>query len=302
MRCFEPMATDGPERTKLSRDEHQLGSSSRALRMPDRRLRPFLQREYVGASHEGLKFESWLEPPQPVATLMISLRDPLRTERAELPRAWIAGLDDRPEIVDTSGRHTEVDLKLTALGAYALCGVPMSELTGQVVPLEEVFGPGVQFLPEQLAEAQSWNTRFDLVERLLLSRLGVAAVPDPFVVEAVRRLQVRGGRIRINELAAGLNVSRRHLSTRFRAQVGLPPKTFARLLRFELARRLMNERPARWADLAAECGYADQSHLNREFRELGGTSPAQLLARRLPGFGTVGDGITFVQDIGEGRT
>lgn len=289
------------ERTKVTHHRHGLGSSMRAVRKPDKRLQGFLHREYIGASHEGLKFESWLEPPQPVATLMISLEDPLRTERGELPRAWIAGLDDKPEVVDTSGRHTEVDLKLTPFGAYALCGVPMSELTGQVVPLEEVFGRGAKSLPEQLAEAPSWSTRFDLVERLLLSRLAMAAVSDPFVVEAVFRLQASGGRVRINELAAGLNVSRRHLSTRFRAQVGLPPKTFARLLRFELARRLMTERPARWADLAAECGYADQSHLNREFRELGGTSPAQLLARQLPGFGTVGDGITFVQDIGERR-
>jgi AraC-like DNA-binding protein len=260
-------------------------------------LRPFVHREHIGVSHEALAFDSWVEPPQPLATLMISLEDPLRTERGSLPRAWIAGLDDRPEVVATGGRHTEVDIKLTAVGAAVLSGMPMEELSGQVVPLEEVFGSTAANLAEQLHETPDWDARFDLVERLLLGRIDTAG-PDPFVTEAVARLEASDGRMRIGQLARDLSVSRRHLATRFREQIGLPPKTFARLLRFEAVRRQMADRPQSWADVAASCGYADQSHLNREFRELGGTTPAGFLARQLPGGGTVGDGITFVQDAG----
>jgi AraC-like DNA-binding protein len=284
------------QRATLTRHRHELGSSSRATRAPDTRLVGLLHREHIGVSHEALAFECWLEPPQPVATLMISLEDPLRTERGTLPHAWIAGLDDRPEVVATAGRHTEVDLKLTPVGAHVLCGMPMRELSGRIVPLEEVFGKRVAPLVEQLRETPDWNGRFDLVERVLLERLDATSRPDPFVVEAVARLQSSEGRLRIGRLAAGLQVSRRHLTTRFRDQIGLPPKTFARLLRFESVRRQMADQPHSWADIAARCGYADQSHLNREFRELGGTTPASFLARQLPDGGAIGDGITFVQD------
>jgi AraC-like DNA-binding protein len=290
------MARAGTQRATLTRHRHELGSSSRATRAPDPRLAGILSREYIGVSHELLAFESWLEPPQPVATLMISLEDPLVTERGTLPRAWIAGLDDRPEVVATSGRHTEVDLKLSPVGAHLICGMPMRELRGQIVPLEDVLGGRAATLVEELAERSGWDARFDLVEQLLLERAEVAVGPDPFVIEAVSRLRASDGLLRIGKLAADLSVSRRHLTTRFRDQIGLPPKTFARLLRFDSVRRQMGERPGAWADIAARCGYADQSHLNREFRELGGTTPASFLARRVPEGGTVGDGITFVQD------
>jgi len=292
------MARAGTHRATLTRHQHELGSSSRATRAPDPRLLGILHREHIGVSHDLLEFESWLEPPQPVATLMISLEDPLRTERGTLPPAWIAGLDDRPEVVETGGRHTEVDLKLTAVGAHLVCGMPMRALSGQIVPLDEVFGSRTATLAEQLREMSDWDARFDLVERLLLERIEASAGPDPFVAEAVARLQASDGLLRIGRLAAQLRVSRRHLTTRFRDQIGLPPKTFARLLRFDSVRRRMAADPASWADVAAACGYSDQSHLNREFRELAGTTPAAFLARRLPEGGTVGDGITFVQDAG----
>lgn len=58
----------------------------------------------------------------------------------------------------------------------------------------------------------------------------------------------------------------------------------------------MRERPAAWAQLAVEAGYYDQAHLNRDFRELAGTTPTDFLARLLPGGGVVGDGLPFVQD------
>ena len=113
------MARASIHRATLTRHRHELGSSSRATRAPDPRLGALLHREHIGVSHGLLEFESWLEPPQPVATLMISLEDPLRTERGTLPQAWIAGLDDRPEVVGTGGHHTEVDVKLTAVGAQS---------------------------------------------------------------------------------------------------------------------------------------------------------------------------------------
>ena len=114
---------------------------------------------------------------------------------------------------------------------------------------------------------------------------------------ALSRLWQTGGKERVESLATELGCSRRYLLARFREQVGLGPKTVARLIRFGTVRRRIERAPTRWADVAYECGYADQSHLARDFRELAGTTPADFLRRLLPGHGGVmGDGVPFIQD------
>ena len=92
-----------------------------------------------------------------------------------------------------------------------------------------------------------------------------------------------GGALRVSELAAGTGWSGRHLTSRFRAEIGLTPKAAARVIRFDRARkRLVHKLTAGGdyllADLAADCGYFDQAHLAREFRALAGCPPSQWLA------------------------
>jgi len=269
---------------------------SRASRSPDRCLRSLIAGEYVGWWHDSLPFARWLEPPPPCLTLMISIGEPLRTDRGVLPSAWIAGLDDRPKLVETGGRRAALEVKLTPLGAYRLCGTPLRELTGEVVALEDVFGTSGRVLAERIALTPDWSLRFDLLDAFLATRVADGMAAHPLVEEAWLRLHQTAGRVAIGALAAELGASRRHLSALFTEQVGLGPKTAARLLRFEQVCCRLREDPQRWAEIAYDCGYYDQPHMNREFRELAGITPTDFLARQLPEQGTVGDGVTFVQD------
>lgn len=269
---------------------------SRATRSPDPRLCSLIVGEYVGWWHDSLPFARWLEPPLPRLTLMISIGEPLRTDRGVLPSGWIAGLDDRPELVETGGRRAALEVKLTPLGAYRLCGTPPRELTGEVVALEDVFGTSGRVLAERIELAPDWNSRFDLLDAFLATRAADGMAAHPLVEEAWLRLHQSAGRVAIGVLAAELGASRRHLSTLFTGQVGLGPKAAARLLRFEQVCCRLREDPQRWAEIAYDCGYYDQPHMNREFRELAGITPTDFLARQLPEQGTVGDGVTFVQD------
>jgi AraC-like DNA-binding protein len=83
-----------------------------------------------------------------------------------------------------------------------------------------------------------------------------------------------GGAVPIRRIAGEVGWSHKHLIARFKRQVGLPPKTAARLVRFERAQRRLDRRgQTSWADIAAESGYADQAHLVREFRDFTGTTP-----------------------------
>ena len=108
------------------------------------------------------------------------------------------------------------------------------------------------------------------------------------VAWAWRRLVRSGGRVGVRELAADTGWSRRHLLTRFRGQVGLAPKTAARVLRFQRAARLLvpatvyDGRPTHPApsvtEVAAACGFADHAHLVHEFHALAGCTPTEFVA------------------------
>jgi AraC-like DNA-binding protein len=223
---------------------------------PDTRLRPLLTRDYVRFHQPREAGATWLATPSTAVTVIINLGDAF----GGLPRAFVAGLTDHGNVVDQRGEIDCLDLKLTPLGAYRLFGVPMSELTNEVVDLTEL----APLRPDHLDE-----------DLLRLADRGPA--PAPEVAWVWRRLQDAHGDLPIAALAAEVGWSRRHLVNRFHAQVGLPPKTVARILRFEeLLRRLPT---ATSAATAVACGYYDQAHMNRDFREFAGTTPGEYLAR-----------------------
>jgi AraC-like DNA-binding protein len=226
---------------------------------PDARLRPLMTRDYVRFRQPASAGAAWLAPPSTAVTVIINMGAAF----GGLPGAFVAGLTDRCDVVSQHGEIDCLDLKLTPLGAYRLFGVPMSELTGRVVDLAELA-----------------NLRPGRLEEDLLRLAADGPEPAREVAQVWRRLTATHGTAPIGALAAEVGWSRRHLVTRFREQVGLPPKTVARILRFEeLLRRLPAAGRGRTAAVAAACGYYDQAHMNRDFREFAGTTPGDYLAR-----------------------
>jgi AraC-like DNA-binding protein len=202
--------------------------------------------------------------------------------------SFAAGIHDRPTVVEHGGRARCVQLNLTPLGARALLGIPLIELRNRTVGLEELLGPAARRLAERLHAAGSSEQRFALLDEALAARAADAPPVRPDVGWAWRRLVETGGALEVRELARELGCSRRHLSGRFGQEVGLPPKRYARLLRFRRAvEALMRGGEQGLAEVAVACGYADQPHLNRDFRALAGTTPGALLAARAPGGGGV---------------
>ncbi len=290
------MRASGGRHARLTRHEHELGAWSRARRLPDPRLAGLLDRELLGYQHWRAEFSSWLEPPRAQLTLMIDLDGSITADGRALPDAWIGGLADTYTLVGLGDAYGSIDLKLRPLGAYRLLGFPLNELTGQVVSLADVFGAEGTLLAERLRGVPDWDDRFDVLEKFLLRRLAQAPPIHAMVARAWQRLRETSGQVRVEALAAELGCSRRYLQARFAEQIGVSPKLAARLLRFEHVRRQIELDPPRWAEIAYAAGYADQPHLNRDFRELAGTTPSDFVARQIPGGGVVGDEIPFVQD------
>ena len=207
------------------------------------------------------------------------------------PGDWgtlLGGLHSTPALIVHDGAQSGIQLALRPLGTRALLGLPAGELADIDVPAEAVLGGVCTELRARVAEAGCWRERFDILDEILLrviqSGVGpAAAAPATEVAWAWRQLLLSGGATRVSELATGTGWSSRHLTSRFRTEIGLTPKTAARVIRFGRARRLLVSQLAadpatRLADLAVTCGYFDQAHLAREFRALAGCPPSQWLA------------------------
>ncbi len=191
--------------------------------------------------------------------------------------SFAGGLYPRPVRVRHEGSAAGVQIDLEPLASRALFGVPAGELAGRTVGLESLLGPRSGHVAERLAGASGAGARFAILDEVLRCELaGARETVRPDVWRAWMLLERSGGRLRVGELAAELGCSRRHLVNRFAADVGVSPKLAARLIRFERARRRLGSVPL--ARLAADCGYADQAHLAREFSALGGAPPTALHA------------------------
>ncbi len=195
--------------------------------------------------------------------------------------ALLAGLYDRPVITGHDGEQAGVQVFLTPPGARRVLGMPLAELARRTAACEDVLGRAGRELAERVADAPSAGRRLDVLEDWLLGRLRDAEPVRADVARAWGRIAGAGGNVAMEAVRAELGCSRRHLATRFAEEVGLPPKAYARLVRFERARDLLAAGRAP-AEVAAVCGYSDQAHLSREVAALADTTPGRLRAAAAP--------------------
>ena len=261
---------------------------------PDPRLHGSVE-SYMGYVERATAPMRRLEVPFAGIPMILSLGPSILVDGVR-HRSFVAGLDDRATVTEYTGEQHGLEVKLTPLGARRLLGLPMGELARRVVPIDDLLAG--EPLIERLHDARGWPERFAVLDELLLSRLADAPPVAVQVEHAWARLRATDGGVEIGALAGEVGWSRRHLTERFRMEVGLAPKAVARILRFQrVTRTLASNRGSGLADVAYACGYADQAHLNRDFREFAGTTPTDYAARLLPrDAGVSADHLPNVQD------
>jgi AraC-like DNA-binding protein len=196
--------------------------------------------------------------------------------------AFAAGVSDRPARTEHAGRQEGVGVHLSALGACRLLGVSGAELANCCVDLSEMLGRDADELVDRLEGVASPARRVALVQAALAGRVGLGPKPAPEVIWACQALSMAPS-VRVGDLAAEVGWSRTRLASRFSAQVGLSPKRFSRVVRFERACRLLACGSSSLAEVAVRAGYHDQAHLSRDVRALAGTTPATLAAELTSG-------------------
>jgi AraC-like DNA-binding protein len=180
-------------------------------------------------------------------------------------------------------RPSMIGAYFRAGGLAAFTSVPLHELTNRAVRVEDIWGPDAADIAARLAEL-SEAARIDVLESLLLERLGAPRGTQQVSVDVsglAASIEQRAGRVSVEQLTCDAGVSRQHLARTFRERVGVTPKLYARLARFQssLAYTGAGE-AADGAHAALALGYADQSHWIAEFKEFSGLTPHSFAARR----------------------
>lgn len=221
--------------------------------------------------------------------LILQLGEPHRLvqgERTEpFSAACFTGLLSTSMLIEAPADGCRVlGLRLHPAGAYALLARPVSEVTGRTVDLRDLFGAAAAELMERCQAAATAEEILCLAAAWVAERIARAPAADPAIVWTAAQIEHHGGAVSIAGLRERAGLSKTRLAAAFREQIGVPPKHFARILRFRRALDLLHQGAEPLAGIALDAGYYDQPHMNAEFRELGGMTPGEFLASiRYPG-------------------
>jgi AraC-like DNA-binding protein len=206
-------------------------------------------------------------------------------EGQRTPGAALQGPDTRPGVVDPAHQRAILCVAFRPGGSYPFFPVATSAVRDQLVPLEDLWGRDGATLPDRLRAATSPAERLRAIEGVLLARLSRRVDPDPAVAAAATALH-RGRTVA--DVCDRLGWTRQRLARRFTELIGVTPKRFARVRRFQRLLSAVNSsvnagggygRQVDWGRLAAETGYHDQAHMIHDFRTFAGLCPTEYAPR-----------------------
>ncbi len=289
-------------RVDLVRYDGDVGAWAVATGTPSPVLAEVVSGPYQGYIESRASFERRREVPTGGVVLIINLGPAFRISGPREPTggralgSFVVGVYDTFAFSEATGAAECMQVNLTPMGAFRVFGMPMHELANRTVALEDLLSDEAPRLASRLHDLASWAERFALLDDVLVARLLRAPTSPAWVAWTWRRLMATGGRVRIDRLAAEVGCSHRHLISVFRAHVGLPPRLMGRLLRFRRAHALVDAvHDTPLASIAVDCGYSDQAHMNRDFRQFVGCAPGVLRRQRTADHGEISGGECIVE-------
>ena len=222
--------------------------------------------------------------PDGTFELIIDLRDePRRTfdrtsgSETLFRNAWFSGTHSRYIVIDALPNSSMIGVHFKPGGAAAVLGCPADELRDRVVELEDIWGAPAHDLREQLLAARGAAAKFDILEQALFTRLAqrrLDTAQEHRIFRARDQFVAGANAVRIADVVDQLGVSHKQFIEQFRRHVGLTPKLFCRIRRFQdVLSKVNTGKQVAWADVACACGYFDQAHFVHDFRAFSGLTP-----------------------------
>jgi AraC-like DNA-binding protein len=250
--------------------------------MPDARLKPFVrcfaQREISGQT--SALVETALATLEHVVSFCFSGQSTTHhwsgTSTIE-PRINIMGTQTRsPGCFSFTGSVLAFGVFFKPFASWQLFRIPPAQFADQTFDAHAVLGPWITELWLKLAERETFSDRVRLATETLLP-FAEHATPQTRTMAAGESLLEADSGMRIEQLARDSCMTVRTFERKFVEEMGLSPKLFARLRRFQMALDRKRASGARWLDVAQDLGYFDQMHMVKEFRAFGGDAPSRVL-------------------------
>jgi len=224
-------------------------------------------------------------PARPKQLLTFSFADAYRVRRPgsdhgdASPRVTVVGPQTYARAgLSVCGRIDNFTVHFQPSGFNRLFGVPMTDLTDATYDAYAVIGPEIPRLEQELGDTIGFAERIQIVEERLIRMLGCHGTMDPVAI-AANSLFASNGIHRVASMATDSGLSPRQFERRFLAQVGVPPKLYARIIRFNAALDHKLRWPSRaWSRIANDNDFYDQMHLVHDCRAFTGESPSRFLA------------------------
>jgi len=195
------------------------------------------------------------------------------------PRNFLVGQMTGPILISPTGRVELLGIRFHPGGTRPFLRVPLHEITDQVVELGSVSSKLEGDLLRVCSEPRSLRNKVAAADAYLCSSL-ISADYDSRLTALAGSIVERRGLVSVDQLATDAGVSSRQLERRFLREVGVGPKLFARIVRFQQVFRAVEQCSVEWAAVALECGYYDQAHLIRDFNQFAQQTPAVLFANQ----------------------
>ncbi len=199
-------------------------------------------------------------------------------ERISQPVQFVVGQMTRPVLIRPTGAVELFGIRFHPGGTRPFFKQPLHELTNRIIELGGLDSSLESELREALSSSPALPNRIKAIESCL-TRRAQAFSGDQRLLQLTTNAVGLSGRITIDRLADSAGISSRQLERRFLVEVGLGPKLFCRILRFQEVFRAVADNNAGWAALAVDCGYYDQAHLIRDFQEFAHQTPSVLLSK-----------------------
>ena len=228
---------------------------------------------------EGAPPVIYTYPPTPQASLFFYIDDRLKVKKEDedefitSPPSVIVGQQLKRVSIDINRSHRAVRVGFHPGGLYRLLGFSMSDTIDEHYAAEDVFGKDIREVDERLQSAKNNDEIKNIVEAFLLKKARQVKTILPFDMAMLELLRQQGN-LPVEQMASIACVSLRQFERLSKERIGLPPKLYARIVRFSKAYRLREEFPeATWTQIAHQCGYFYQMHFIRDFKQFAGITP-----------------------------
>lgn len=196
---------------------------------------------------------------------------------ATFQKAWVSGVHQNYISISAHPNSEMFVIQFKAYGALPFLHRPLHELAERVVPAAELAGAALETFREELHAAPESSDKFAVADAWLERNYDAELAPPKSIVATVDLLQSQPAS-KLNDVVEQFPGSQKHLIDQFKKYVGLTPKQYQRVLRFnDVFQQMQKDQFLSWSDIAHRCGYSDQSHFIREFKHFSGFNPESFL-------------------------